>query len=298
MLCEISTHGGFLPTWLSLTAIGLVLTGSMSAWLFYEYYGKPSYARWRRKSNPDYPAPAAVRREVLTMVKGMAVATLPPAISLALIGSGWSKGYCGLGEYGVGYLILSFFVVWIGSDFLEFYYHRLGHIFRPAWREHKSHHVFHNPSPFAVIADDYVDQFMRALPMLLFPLVMPVNIDLLFFTFALFFYGYGVYLHWGYELPWPDAHHPWINTSFQHYIHHARSTFNKPYHTGFFFKLWDQQFQSTYDGECVCSRCACERGERTEEAWEGLARPDYSVLLRPSYWLRGGTRTSLGAEAR
>ena len=32
MLCEISSYGGFLPTWLSLTVIGVTLTGSMSAW--------------------------------------------------------------------------------------------------------------------------------------------------------------------------------------------------------------------------------------------------------------------------
>jgi len=296
MLCEISSFGGFLPTWASLTLIGLTLTGSMSAWLFYQYYGVPTYARWRRKSNPEYPEPEMVRREVITMLKGMGVATIPPALSLSLIDSGWSQGYCGVGDYGVGYLVLSFFAVWIGSDFLEFYYHRLGHVFRRAWREHKSHHVFHNPSPFAVIADGYVDQFMRALPMLLFPLVMPMNIDLLFFTFAIFFYGYGVYLHWGHELSWPDAHHPWFNTSFQHYIHHARSTLHRPYHTGFFFKLWDRAFGSVYNDRCVCARCACERGQRSEEAWRLVKKPDYAVLLRPSYWLPGGPRAS-GANA-
>lgn len=43
---------------------------------------------------------------------------------------------------------------------------------------------------------------------------MPTNIDLLFFEFALFFYGYGLYLHWGYEVSWLDAHHPIINTAF------------------------------------------------------------------------------------
>ena len=28
--------------------------------------------------------------------------------------------------------------------------------------------------------------------------------DLMYGMFAIFFYGYGVYLHWGYELPWPE----------------------------------------------------------------------------------------------
>ena len=32
--------------------------------------------------------------------------------------------------------------------------------------------------------------------------------DALFVQFGVFFYAYGVYLHWGYEFEYPDAHHP------------------------------------------------------------------------------------------
>ncbi len=35
----------------------------------------------------------------------------------------------------------------------------------------------------------------------------------------------------------------YINTSFQHYCHHAKSLMNRPYHCGFFIKLWDNMFQ-------------------------------------------------------
>jgi len=297
VLCEISAHGNFITTWLAVSMIALTFSAVMSALLFRRYYWRPSFERWQRKSNPEYPAPAMVRREALQMVKGIAVAALPPTISLALVSSGWSKAYCGVGEMGVGYLVLSFFIVWIGSDFVEFYYHRMGHIFKFAWKEHKSHHVFHNPSPFAVIADGYADQFFRALPMLIFPLLMPVNIDLLFFTFAAFFYAYGVYLHMGYEVRWPDAHHPWLNTSFQHYIHHARSTYGRPYHTGFFFKLWDRLFNSLYEDECVCAKCAVARGERTREVWEKIEKPDYSVLLESGFWWSTPRRTDSPARS-
>ena len=290
MLCEISQQGTFLSTWIALSVIGLVLTASMSALLFRRFYWKPTFERWQHKSNPEFPSPVMVRREALLMLKGIFIATIPPALSLSLVNSGWSKAYCGLGEFGVGYLVLTFFLVWIGSDLVEFYYHRLGHVFKIAWKEHKAHHTLPNPTPFSVIADEVIDQFARALPMLIFPLLIPINIDLLFFTFAVFFYAYGVYLHCGYELGWPDAHHRWINTSFQHYIHHARSTFNKPYHTGFFFKLWDQLWSSTFtaEGECLCSKCAVARGERSVEAWEELEKPDYSGLLEPAFWWSGG----------
>lgn len=82
------------------------------------------------------------------MLKGVASASLCPAMSLWLSAHGLSRGYCGVGDLGWGYLVFSFFVIWIGSDFYEFYYHRLGHITDMGWLQHKYHHVFYNPSPF------------------------------------------------------------------------------------------------------------------------------------------------------
>ena len=294
MLCEIPRYGGFLTTWLAFSALAFAMTMSISTWLFYRYYWQPTFAQWQRKSNPQYPAPAMVRREVGQMVKGLLMATLCPALSLHLLESGWSKGYCGVGSYGVWYLVLTFLVMWIVTDIYEFAYHRIGHTTRAGWKAHKPHHVFHNPTPFAVIADDPIDQFVRAVPMLVFPLVMPVNMDLVFFTFAAFFYGYGAYLHCGHELQWPGAHHRWINSAFQHYVHHAKSSLNRPYHTGFFFKWWDRMYGSIYDeGPCLCSACSVARGERTEEAWHAVRKPDYSVLLTPTFWWHGRTRPAL-----
>jgi Delta7-sterol 5-desaturase len=287
MLCEIAKHGNFLTTWAALTALALLSTLGMSAWMFRRWYWRPTFAQWQHKSSPEFPAPQMVRREVLQMLKGLVTATACPALALSLTQRGLTKAYCGVGERGVGYLVLSFLAVWIGSDLFEFLYHRLGHVSRLGWKEHRHHHVFFNPSPFAVIADDAFDQLVRSSPMVIFPLVMPINMDLLFFTFAVFFYGYGAYLHWGYELSYPDAHHRWINTSFQHYLHHARSTLHKPLHTGFFFKLWDQIFGSTYEGACVCAKCCVARGERSAAAWARLEKPDYSPLLRPGFWLHG-----------
>jgi len=246
---------------------------------------KVTYDKWIHKSNPKFPSPLSVRNEILQMMKGMATATLCPAISIYLAHHGLSQAYCGLGKYGMGYDIFQFFFIWIGTDLWEFYYHRLGHTTPSGWEKHKHHHVFYNPSPFAVIADEYVDQFVRAAPLVVFPIVLPINMDIMFLEFAVFFYAYGVYLHWGYELESIDAHHPFINTSFQHYIHHAKSVINKPFHTGFFFKIWDQLAGSIYTDECVCAKCCRGKGLRTREQFKQVQLPDYSVLLQPSFWL-------------
>ena len=61
-----------------------------------------------------------------------------------------------------------------------------------------------------------------------------------------FFYGYGTYLHWGFEFDSLPCDHPIINTAFQHHLHHAISIKNKPLHTGFMFKIWDQLFDTMH----------------------------------------------------
>ncbi len=69
----------------------------------------------------------------------------------------------------------------------------------------------------------------------------------------------------------------YINTSFQHYCHHAKSQMNRPYHCGFFIKLWDDMFECVYPEEkCFCAECSRAKGERTREAFDKVHLPDYS----------------------
>lgn len=259
LLCNISLFSNFFGTWALLSVLGLVSILGMSAVIFVKYYVHPTYDTWRRKSNPVYPKPHMVREEVLQMLKGLGTATLCPALTLYLSQRGVSHGYCGMGGRSLAYNAATFVATVVLSDLYEWYYHRLGHLYKPFWAHHKAHHIFFNPSPFAVsacpmhrrralcaptvrvtqqrfvaacvclcvrspaaVADDYVDQFMRSLPLVILPAVFPLNIDMMFLTYVVLFYGYGVYLHWGHEVDWPDAHHPWINTAYQHYCHHAQ----------------------------------------------------------------------------
>jgi len=180
------------------------------------------------------------------------------------------------------------------SDFYEFYYHRLGHTTNFGWLQHRYHHVFYNPSPWAVIADEPGDQFMRALPLLIYPLLLPINIDLMFGVFGVFFYAYGVYIHSGFEFAWLDAHNRLtINTSYHHYLHHSKSIRNKPYATGFMFQMWDTMFGSVYDGKCFCARCAREQGQRSRAQYDALEQPNYGLLFKPSFWLDTFKKNSL-----
>ena len=132
-----------------------------------------------------------MREEITQTVKGMLCASVCPALAVYMVTTGAfggiSKAYCGnwgnqvclsvmpsfdcpsfrrcvnpIGNLkplqSVGEHLLTAAVIWAGSDFYEFFYHRLGHVNFTFWQQHKHHHVFHNPSPFSVIADEWVDQ--------------------------------------------------------------------------------------------------------------------------------------------
>ena len=120
--------------------------------------------------------------------------------------------------------------------------------------------------------------------MLAIPMIWRVNMDLLFICFASLFYGYGVYLHSGYETSLLKAHNPVFNTSYHHYTHHAVSVIGKVLYTGFFFKIWDQLFDSEHTGRCACVDCRPAK-ERSRTVWAKTEKPDYSVLLSPAWWL-------------
>jgi len=160
---------------------------TMSTLLFLSYYANPTYETWRYKIHPKYPTPQMVRSEIILMLQGNLFAAFCPALSFYLTTRGRATAFCGSGGYTWHYHLFSFFLLWLQTDLFEWVYHWMGHRFKFFWNQHKYHHLFYNPSPFAVIADDWADQFIRTLPMLVVPLLMPINLDLLWGVFACFF---------------------------------------------------------------------------------------------------------------
>jgi hypothetical protein len=73
----------------------------------------------------------------------------------------------------------------------------------------------------------------------------------------------------------------------EHYLHHAISIKNKTLHTGFFLKWWDRAVGSEDTGKCRCTHCERAAGKRTKELWNKLAKPDYTPLLDPQFWMSG-----------
>jgi len=157
ILCAIAnnyaenTFSNFLASWAAITVIATVALVGMSGGLFYSYYVHPTYEKWVNKSNPAFPAPLKVKEEITQMCKGLLIATLCPTLSLWLAANGHSKAFCGWHDregnyYSLGAQIGMFFGIWLASDFVEFFYHYLGHRYHFFWMQHKFHHRFGNPT--------------------------------------------------------------------------------------------------------------------------------------------------------
>jgi lathosterol oxidase len=296
MLCEIGSQFGYLTLWATFTSLGLLSMIILSGAVFIPYYVYPTFERWQYKSNDKFPSPALVKKEIIHMCKGLCVATLCPTFTVMSAKWGVTNSYCGQPrDPNTLSLFWQAVIIFLFTDFVEYAYHWLGHRYAFLWSVHRHHHMFYNPTPFAVIADEYLDQFVRTTPMVILPAMLPINMDLLFLIFASLFYGYGVYLHWGYESPLLSAHNPVLNTAHHHYVHHAISAKGRPIYTGFFFKIWDYLFDSNHDGKCSCVNC---RPRRTVDHWKRTVKPDYSVLLSLSWWLSSESKALNVDEAQ
>lgn len=285
--------GGWLILYLGGTFFGSIFTLLTSAATFYWLYSTPTLAKWQYKTNPKFPDPVMVREEVVQTLKGMFCIFIWPTLTLYFQTRQLSKAYCPVeSEFTFQSLLrnlLEFTVIVALTDLYEFAYHWCGHKFDCLWYFHRNHHKYYNPTPFSVVADEAWDNIWRGLPLFGLPLLLPLHFDLLMTSF-LFFYVYGIYLHAGYEADWIlPADHPVMNTSFQHYAHHAFGTRRKACHCGFFIKLWDDILGCQYDGPPSDAKSQREAGKRSEEEFKKAMQnfPNYSLLLDWRFMLFG-----------
>jgi len=285
---------GWFVVWMAYASFAMLLLTGVSMAMFVYYYGYPTYDKWRYKSNPKYPSPTYVLGEFfLGGVMGPFAVTFVSSIHLALIANGSLKSHCET-PLTWSYRLYSLAVVVVATDLYEWFWHYLGHYLDNLWVVHKHHHKYYNPTPFGTIADWPMDNFMRSLypivvNMVSFTLVgLPADLDMCYFASGFINAIWGTYLHCGHELACIPYDHPFLNTSFQHYAHHAISVKNKPYHTGFLVKFWDNMVGSVYHGDQVIPAVEDQkRGNRSRERWEKEVQPtlpDYSVLFSPRFW--------------
>ena len=222
--------------WLILSAAGvtwyLLICGGLYLFLHRSTYAEAA----RRYKTQLRPARAdQVRGEIRDGVLSMCAGILCVALSFWLYHQGYNRLYASATEYPLWYIPVSIVGVFVVMEIFEWAFHWACHHNGLLWKIHKHHHRYANPTSFGVMADQPLDMFIKASPLLWIPFLFPIWDVALIGTFVSMNFLYGTYLHAGFDPPWmPSPHSRFLVSAWHHNEHHAGSLeHNYGFFTGF-----------------------------------------------------------------
>lgn len=192
-----------------------------------------------RKIRPPTPRKKQIRREILYSMTTVFVFMVMNIFLFEGAAGGVFKFYDDVGQFGWGYVWLSFGLLVVFHDAYFYWTHRAMHhptLFR--WF-HSTHHRSKNPTPFTAYAFDIPEAIVNYMVVPIFALIMPLHDQATVF-FLWFMIFRNAIAHCGYELmPHGWARHPVLGLSSavtHHDMHHEKMTGNY----GFYFTFWDR----------------------------------------------------------
>lgn len=199
---------------LSVLALRYFLVAGIFFLIF--YVARQKYWRHRRIQN-RLPKDGQYWQEIKYSIMTMFIFS---AIAVTILSfKEYTRIYHDIGEYGWGYLLLSFPLTIIIHDTYFYWTHRLMHHPKLYRIVHRTHHLSHNPSPWAAFSFHPLEAIVEAgiFPLLAFTL--PLH-PIVIFSFLLFMMVLNVVGHLGYEVyPKNWTRHwfgQWQNTSTHH----------------------------------------------------------------------------------
>lgn len=259
-------------------------------------YLNAGYERWVWKYNRSYPTVDKVAFEIEHLFRCAVVSVLVLTLTVMMALHGCTDLF--VLDRSISSNLVWIVIAFVLVDFYEYMYHYTGHKLDSFWSYHKRHHYFYNPTPFGVIADDVMDQLFRTVPIVLFPILFPkINALVLGFVFSIDPI-YGTWLHTGHDSPWIRSIANFLkkktggcrfvlNTSAEHYLHHAASGRTSPMYCGFYIKVWDWLL-NTHD-EVRLDALLADLGpeKRSLKEFETVVKPrieDYGQLGTFRFW--------------
>lgn len=149
-------------------------------------------------------------------------------------GKGMTRSYETLETYGFPYFVVSIFLMILLHDTYFYWTHRLIHHPRLYPFIHKTHHRFHNPTPWAAFAFHPLESIisMGIIPIIIFGIPYHPLALVIFITFMV---AYTVFIHLGYSIPALEVIDIG-NDSRDHDYHHHKGHGNY----GLYFTFWDK----------------------------------------------------------
>jgi sterol desaturase/sphingolipid hydroxylase (fatty acid hydroxylase superfamily) len=238
MLLDLFDGLPFPLLWAALAAIGVGWYLLICGGLYLLLHRSPFAAtarRWKTQQRP--PRPAQVRGEIFDGVLSMAMVMGCVALSFWLAYNGHGRLYAHPSEHPLWVIPASILGLFLVMEVFEWTFHWACHKSPLLWRIHKHHHRYANPTAFGVMADNPLDMFIKASPILWVPFLFPIWDVALIGTFATMNFVYGTYLHAGFDPRWmPSPHSRFLCTAWHHNEHHAGSL---EYNFGFFTGAMD-----------------------------------------------------------
>jgi sterol desaturase/sphingolipid hydroxylase (fatty acid hydroxylase superfamily) len=200
-----------------------------------------------RKIVPRFPSRKQIGWEVLYSLRSTAVFGAVGVLVVYAAYSGWTRLYLQVDRYGWVWFFASIAVAVVMHDAYFYWTHRLMHDRRLFRVFHRTHHLSHNPSPWAAYCFSVGEAVVQAGigPLVVF--VIPMH-PVAFSVFMTWQIGFNVFGHCGYEI-FPHGFLKslsgrFLNTPTHHAMHHQNFDAN----FGLYFNLWDR-WMGTNDPE-------------------------------------------------
>ncbi len=196
--------------------------------------------RWHhRKIVPRLPAGSEVRREIFYSAISVVIFGLVSAATIMAAKAGWTQLYWKPGDYGAAWFWGSIFCAVLLHDTWFYWTHRLMHHGKLFRYFHRTHHLSHNPSPWAAYAFDPAEAVVQAA---IFPIAVTM-IPMHPYAFVIFMFWqitFNIIGHTGYEFHPRWLMDSWlgrvVNTPTNHAQHHEKMRGNY----GLYFNVWDR----------------------------------------------------------
>ena len=204
-------------------------------WLFYSSSNK-SFVK--QPSNTKSPSWQSIKKDIALSVIATVASAICAAIVMTYYDSGATRLYKSIDDYGIWYLIASFFGIILLQDACYYSLHRVFH--HPLIFDflHQGHHRSKNPTPWTSFALDFPEALIQGLFLVAIVFIVPLHFTVLtlwLITMTI----WALINHLGFEL-FPNFPQHWLGkwliSSDHHSLHHHH--YNR--HYGLYFTFWDR----------------------------------------------------------
>ncbi len=248
-MAVLSLHLFYLDRLYNWTTISLIMVVGyfFLAGASYYYFYKLRVKKWyKKKVQPKKPSTSMVRLEILYSSITLLIYCGTSWIIYYCYGLGITKIYFEIEKFGWSYFLISIICSILIHDTYFYWTHRLIHLRYLFKFIHRTHHLSHNPTPWATFSFHPIEGIISVgyIPIIVF--LIPIH-PLSLFIFLSNMTLVSIVGHLGYEVFsiqfLKGNFGKWINSPTFHNKHHEIAKYN----FGLYFTYWDR-IMGTFKG--------------------------------------------------